>query len=202
MFDPNEEIIEEEIIAEEQYEEETIDISRVSKTVKGGKRLKFRVLIVAGNGNGLVGVGLGKSDQIPVAIQKAINSAKRDLIKVPLKGKTIPYDVKGKCGSTIVYLTPAVSGTGIIAGGAARKILDKAGIKDVIGKIYGSSNAVNVARATINALKQLDDPVVIAKMRGVTLKQLFGIWWLEDYYDKVGESKKKKRDNKTFKKSR
>ena len=181
MFDPSEEIIEEEIIAEEQYEEETIDISRVSKTVKGGKRLKFRVLIVAGNGNGLVGVGLGKSDQIPVAIQKAINSAKRDLIKVPLKGKTIPYDVKGKCGSTIVYLTPAVSGTGIIAGGAARKILDKAGIKDVIGKIYGSSNAVNVARATINALKQLDDPVVIAKMRGVTLKQLFGIWWLEDY---------------------
>lgn len=180
MFDPNDEIIEEEIITEEQYEEETIDISRVAKTVKGGKRLKFRVLIVTGNGNGLVGVGLGKSDQIPLAIQKAINSAKRDLIKVPLKGKTIPYDVKGKCGSTVVYLAPAVSGTGIIAGGAARKILDKAGIKDVIGKIYGSSNGVNVAKATIDALKQLKDPVEIAKMRGITLKQLFGIWWLED----------------------
>jgi len=180
MFDPIDEIIEEEIITEEQYEEETINISRVSKTVKGGKRLKFRVLIVVGNGNGLVGVGLGKSDQIPVAIQKAINSAKRDLIRVPLKGKTIPYDVRGKCGSTVVYLAPAVSGTGIIAGGATRKILDKAGVKDVIGKIYGSSNAVNVAKATINALKQLKDPVEIAKMRGVTLKQLFGIWWREE----------------------
>lgn len=175
MFDPNDEIIEEEIVTEEQYEEETIDISRVAKTVKGGKRLKFRVLVVTGTGNGLVGIGLGKSDQIPLAVQKAINSAKRDLIKIPLKRKTIPYDVKGKCGSTVVFLAPAVSGTGIIAGGAVRKILDKAGVKDVIGKIYGSSNAVNVAKATINALKQLKDPVELANVRGVTIKQLFGL---------------------------
>jgi small subunit ribosomal protein S5 len=176
MIDSKDEIIEEEeIISEEQYEEETLEISRVSKTVKGGKRLKFRVLVVIGSESGLVGIGLGKSDQIPQAIQKAINSAKRDLIRVPLKARTIPYDVIGKCGSTRVFLAPAVSGTGIIAGGAVRKILDKAGVKDVIGKIYGSSNAVNVAKATINALKQLRDPVEIAKVRGVTLKQLFGL---------------------------
>jgi len=175
MFGPNDEVIEEEIVSEEQYEEETIDISRVAKTVKGGKRLKFRVLVVAGNNNGLVGIGLGKSDQIPLAVQKAINSAKRDLIKVPTKARTIPYDVKGKCGSTTVFLAPAVSGTGIIAGGAVRKILDKAGIKDVIGKIHGSSNAVNVAKATMDALKQLKNPAEIANMRGITLKQLFGL---------------------------
>jgi len=170
------EFIEEEIsISEEEFEEETIDISRVSKTVKGGKRLKFRIILVVGNRNGIVGVGLGKSDQIPVAIQKAVNSAKRDLIKIPFKNRTIPFDIKGKCGSTTVYLAPAVSGTGIIAGGAVRKILDKAGIKDVIGKIFGSTNSVNVSKATIVALKQLVDPVDIAKLRGITLKQLFGL---------------------------
>jgi small subunit ribosomal protein S5 len=172
----HDDIIEEELsISEEQFEEETIDISRVSKTVKGGKRLKFRVIIVIGNRNGLVGIGLGKSDQIPVAIQKGVNTAKRDLIKIPLKNRTIPFDIKGKCGSTVVYLAPAVSGTGIIAGGAVRKILDKAGIKDVIGKIFGSTNSVNVSKATIVALRQLVDPIDIAKLRGITLKQLFGL---------------------------
>lgn len=168
-------IEEEEIVSEEQFEEETLEITRVSKTVKGGKRLKFRVIVAIGNGKGMVGIGLGKSDQIPLAIQKAMNTAKRDLVFVPLKGRTIPYDIRGKCGSTEVFLAPAVSGTGIIAGGAVRKILDKAGIKDVIGKIYGSSNAVNVSKATIDALKQLRDPVDIAKARGITLKQLFGL---------------------------
>jgi small subunit ribosomal protein S5 len=172
----HDDIIEEDLsISEEQFEEETIDISRVAKTVKGGKRLKFRVIIVIGNRNGTVGIGLGKSDQIPVAIQKGVNTAKRDLIKIPLKNRTIPFDIKGKCGSTVVYLAPAVSGTGIIAGGAVRKILDKAGIKDVIGKIFGSTNSVNVSKATIVALKQLVDPIDIAKLRGITLKQLFGL---------------------------
>jgi small subunit ribosomal protein S5 len=170
------EIIEEDAIEDvEQFEEATIDISRVSKTVKGGKSMKFRVLMVVGNNNGLVGIGLGKSDQIPNAINKAISSAKRELIKVPVKKNTIPYDVKGKEGSTTVFLAPAVAGTGIIAGGSVRKILEKVGIKDVVAKIYGSHNAVNTARATIDALNQLQDPVDVAKFRGVTLKQLFGL---------------------------
>jgi small subunit ribosomal protein S5 len=162
-------------LTEEQFEEETIDISRVSKTVKGGKRMKFRVLIVVGTGKGSVGIGLGKSDQIPNAINKAINTAKRELIHVPLKTSTIPYDVKGRQGSTVVFLAPAVPGTGIIAGGSVRKILEKVGIKDVVGKIYGSHNAVNTARATIDALSQLMGPVEISKLRGISLKQLFGL---------------------------
>lgn len=171
-----EEIIEEDIsLTEEQFEEETIDISRVSKTVKGGKRMKFRVLIVVGTGKGLVGIGLGKSDQIPNAINKAVSSAKRELIRVPLKSSTIPYDVKGRQGSTAVFLAPAVPGTGIIAGGSVRKILEKVGVKDVVAKIYGSHNAVNTARATINALSQLMDPVEITKLRGISFKQLFGL---------------------------
>ncbi len=166
---------EEIVIAEEQFEEEIINISRVSKTVKGGKRMKFRVLMVVGNNNGLVGIGLGKSDQIPNAINKAINSAKRELIRVPVRGSTIPFDVKGKLGATTVFLAPAVPGTGLIAGGSVRKILEKVGIKDVIAKIYGSHNAINTARATIVALSQMMDPVDLAKLRGVSLKQLFGI---------------------------
>ena len=176
MIKAKDEIIEDELTTEEeQFEEETIDISRVSKTVKGGKRMKFRVLIVVGTGKGLVGIGLGKSDQIPNAINKAISSAKRELIRVPLKNATIPYDVKGKQGSTVVFLAPAVPGTGIIAGGSVRKILEKVGVKDVVAKIYGSHNAVNTARATIDALSQLMDPVEIAKLRGTSLKQLFGL---------------------------
>jgi len=176
MIKPKNNVIEDEIATEEElFEEETIDISRVSKTVKGGKRMKFRVLIVVGTGKGLVGIGLGKSDQIPNAINKAISSAKRELIRVPLKNSTIPYDVKGKQGATVVFLAPAVAGTGIIAGGSVRKILEKVGVKDVVAKIYGSHNAVNTARATIDALSQLMDPIEIAKLRGTSLKQLFGL---------------------------
>ncbi len=163
------------VISEEQFQEEIVNIARVSKTVKGGKRMKFRVLMVVGNGSGLVGIGLGKSDQIPNAITKAINAAKRELIRVPVRGTTIPYDVRGKLGSTTVYLAPAVPGTGLIAGGSVRKILEKVGVKDVIAKIYGSHNAINTARATISALSQLMDPVDLAKLRDLSLKQLFGI---------------------------
>ncbi len=163
------------VIDEEQFQEEIVNISRVSKTVKGGKRMKFRVLMVVGNNNGLVGIGLGKSDQIPNAINKGINAAKRELIKVPIRGNTIPFDVKGRLGSSIVYLSPAVPGTGLIAGGSVRKILEKAGIKDVIAKINGSHNAISTARATIDGLSQLIDPVELAKLRGISLKQLFGI---------------------------
>ena len=169
----SEEVIEEE--AADQFEEEIIHINRVSKTVKGGKRMKFRVLMVVGNRQGTVGIGIGKSDQIPNGIRKAINGAKREMVEFPIRKGTLPYDVIGRQGSAKVYLFPAVPGTGIIAGGSVRKILEKAGITDVVAKIIGSHNAVNTARATINALEQLQDPVEVSKQRGVPMKQLFGI---------------------------
>ncbi|MCK5848407.1 MAG: 30S ribosomal protein S5 [Caldisericia bacterium] len=159
----------------ETFEEEIVHINRVSKTVKGGKRMKFRILMVVGNRQGKVGIGIGKSDQIPNGIRKAVNSAQREMIEFPLRKGTLPHDVIGKQGSAKVYLFPAVPGTGIIAGGSVRKILEKAGITDVVAKIIGSHNAVNTARATIDALNQLKDPVVVAKQRGISMKQLFGL---------------------------
>ena len=159
----------------EAFEEEIVHINRVSKTVKGGKRMKFRILMVVGNRQGKVGIGIGKSDQIPNGIRKAVNSAQREMIEFPLRKGTLPHDVIGKQGSARVYLFPAVPGTGIIAGGSVRKILEKAGITDVVAKIIGSHNAVNTARATIDALTQLKDPVVVAKQRGISMKQLFGL---------------------------
>ena len=159
----------------EQFEEEIIHINRVSKTVKGGKRMKFRVLMVVGNRHGKVGFGIGKSDQIPNGIRKAVNGAKREMIEFPLRKGTLPCDVIGRQGSVKVYLFPAVPGTGIIAGGSVRKILEKAGVTDVVAKIIGSHNAVNTARATIDALEQLKDPVDVSKQRGISMKQLFGL---------------------------
>lgn len=137
------------------YEEQLIQVRRVAKVTKGGKRLKFRALVVVGDGNGKVGVGLGKASEVPDAIRKAVNRAKKDSIEIPLKGTTIPHEVWGKWGAAKVFLKPAVPGTGIIAGGPVRAILQKAGVKDVLSKSFGSNNQVNVAFATIEALKSL-----------------------------------------------
>jgi len=137
------------------YEEQLIQIRRVAKVTKGGKRLKFRALVVVGDGSGKVGVGLGKASEVPDAIRKAVNRAKKDSIEIPLKGTTIPHEVWGKWGAAKVFLKPAVPGTGIIAGGPVRAILQKAGVKDVLSKSFGSNNQVNVAFATIEALKSL-----------------------------------------------
>ncbi len=137
------------------YEEQLIQVRRVAKVTKGGKRLKFRALVVVGDGAGKVGVGLGKASEVPDAIRKAVNRAKKDSIEIPLKGTTIPHEVWGKWGAAKVFLKPAVPGTGIIAGGPVRAILQKAGVKDVLSKSFGSNNQVNVAFATMEALKNL-----------------------------------------------
>jgi small subunit ribosomal protein S5 len=137
------------------YEEQLIQVRRVAKVTKGGKRLKFRALVVVGDGNGKVGVGLGKASEVPDAIRKAVNRAKKDSIEIPLKGTTIPHEIWGKWGAAKVFLKPAVPGTGIIAGGPVRAILQKAGVKDVLSKSFGSNNQVNVAFATMEALKNL-----------------------------------------------
>lgn len=157
------------------FEEQIVKIDRVSKTVKGGKRMRFRVLVVVGNKDeGTVGVALGKAKEIPVAIRKAVTKAKRDMVKVPIRGTTIPHDIVSRTGGSKVYLAPAVPGTGIIAGGVVRMVLEKAGLKDVISKSHGSSNAMNLAKTTLKAIRDLKDPKEYAKMRGITVAQMFG----------------------------
>jgi small subunit ribosomal protein S5 len=133
-------------------------INRVSKVVKGGKRLSFSALTVTGDGNGHVGIGVGKANEVPGAISKANTIAKKSLIKVPLAGATIPYEIRAKFGAARVLLKPAAPGTGIIAGGSVRVVLEAAGVKDVLTKSLGSANRINVAKAAILALSQLKQP--------------------------------------------
>jgi small subunit ribosomal protein S5 len=136
--------------------------------MKGGKRLRFSALVVTGDGNGCVGIALGKANEVPLAINKASAIAKKNLIKVPLAGTTIPYEVKVKFGAAQVLLKPAAAGTGIIAGGSVRAVLEAAGIKDILTKSLGSANRINVAKATILALSRLKDPKEeLARRRGV-----------------------------------
>ncbi|MCD6453107.1 MAG: 30S ribosomal protein S5 [Dehalococcoidales bacterium] len=145
-----------------------VNINRVSKVVKGGKRMSFSALMVVGDGNGYVGVGTGKAKEVPLAISKASTNAKRNLIRVPMKGATIPHQIKVKFGAAVVLLKPAAPGTGIIAGSSIRAVMESAGIKDILTKSLGSSNRVNMAKATILALKQLRDPeAVLAKRKPV-----------------------------------
>ena len=132
-------------------------INRVSKVVKGGKRLSFSALVVTGDGNGHVGIGVGKAKEVPAAISKASATAKKNLIKVPLAGVTIPHEIEVKFGATRVLLKPAAPGTGIIAGSSARAVIEAAGIKDILSKSLGSSNRINMAKAAMLALSQLKD---------------------------------------------
>ncbi|MSO50184.1 MAG: 30S ribosomal protein S5 [Acidobacteria bacterium] len=151
-----------------------VNIGRVTKVVKGGKNMSFSALVVVGDGAGVVGFGIGKAKEVPSAIKKAIEAAKKALIRVPMTGSSIPHPVLGKFGAGAVLLKPAPDGTGIIAGGAVRAVVESAGIHNVLTKSLGSANHHNVVRATFDALSRLKDPSAIARLRGKELEDLVG----------------------------
>ncbi|MFL2721150.1 MAG: 30S ribosomal protein S5 [Gammaproteobacteria bacterium] len=153
-------------------EEKLVEVNRVAKVVKGGRIFGFTALTVVGDGNGRVGFGRGKAKEVPIAIQKAMEDARRSLVDVELNGSTLWYPVKAKHGSAKVYMQPASEGTGIIAGGAMRAVLELAGVQNVLAKCYGSTNPVNVVRATINALRKMESPESVAMRRGKTVEQI------------------------------
>ena len=151
-----------------------VSISRVTKVVKGGKNLSFSALVVVGDGHGVVGFGIGKAKEVPSAIKKAIEAAKKSLVRVPMAGTSIPHPVLGFFGAGEVLLKPAPEGTGIIAGGAVRAVVESAGISNVLTKSIGSANPHNVVRATFAALGLLKDPATVARLRGKELEELVG----------------------------
>jgi small subunit ribosomal protein S5 len=151
-----------------------VSISRVTKVVKGGKNLSFSALVVIGDGHGVVGFGIGKAKEVPSAIKKAIEAAKKALVRVPMAGTSIPHPVLGHFGAGQVLLKPAPDGTGIIAGGAVRAVVESAGISNVLTKSIGSANAHNVVRATFAALGMLKDPATVARLRGKELEEMMG----------------------------
>ena len=154
--------------------EKVVTINRVSKTVKGGRIFKFAALVVVGDGNGIVGFGLGKSGEVPDAIRKGIEDAKKNLIKVSLRGTTIPHEIVGEFGAGRVLMKPAAPGTGVIAGGPVRSVIEMAGIKDIRTKCLRSNNACNVVRATINGLASCASAKEVAEKRGKTVKEILG----------------------------
>ena len=159
---------------EKEFVEKLVTLKRTSKTVKGGRRMSFAALTVVGDQNGRVGYGFGKANDVSEAIKKSIDKAKKNLITMPIKNGTIPHDVIGKYKSSSVLLKPACSGTGIIAGGAVRAILEAAGATDVLSKSLGSSTSVNVVRATFDAIAHMMNDGSVAKNRGKTLDELWG----------------------------
>ncbi|MBO5447751.1 MAG: 30S ribosomal protein S5 [Ruminococcus sp.] len=156
-----------------ELEEKVVAINRVSKTVKGGRIMKFSALVVVGDGNGIVGFGIGKSGEVPDAIRKAIQDARKNLIRISLRGTTIPHEIVGKFGAGEVLMKPAAPGTGVIAGGPVRAVVEMAGIKDIRTKSLRSNNPCNVVRATINGLAGVRSADKIAELRGKAVKEIF-----------------------------
>ena len=154
--------------------EKLVQVNRVAKTVKGGRIFAFTALTVVGDGKGRVGFGRGKAREVPQAIQKAMEAARRNMINVDLNGTTIQYPVKANHGASKVYMQPASDGTGVIAGGAMRSVLELAGVQNVLAKCYGSTNHVNVVRATFNALKGIQSPETVAAKRGKSVEEILG----------------------------
>jgi small subunit ribosomal protein S5 len=176
----------------QQYEERTINVNRVAKVVKGGRRFSFAALMVIGDGNGNVGLGYGKAKEAGLAVQKGIEEARKNMFEVPLAGTTITHPVLGEAGAGRVLLKPASPGTGVIAGGAARAILEMAGVKDILAKSLGSSNSINVAHATIAGLRALRRPEEIAALRGKSPEEVVPGGVLRAYNER-------KRNNTLFK---
>jgi small subunit ribosomal protein S5 len=169
---------------EGQLEERVIAINRVAKVVKGGRRFSFTALVVVGDGAGNVGLGYGKAKEVPAAIQKGMEEARKNLFSVPLAGSTITHQVTGEHDAARVLLKPAAPGTGVIAGGAARAILESAGVQDVLAKSLGSSNAINVSRATIAGLQTLKRPEQVAEMRGKSPEEVSSAGMLRAYQER------------------
>jgi small subunit ribosomal protein S5 len=160
--------------SEGKFEERVVRVNRVAKVVKGGRRFSFSAIVVVGDGNGLVGAGLGKAGEVPEAIRKGVEQAKKNVIRVPMAGTTIPHRVDVGYGASKVMLKPASAGTGVIAGGAVRAVVEAAGIRDILSKNYGSNNPVNVVKAAIKGLESLRSPEDQARARGKTIEDFLG----------------------------
>lgn len=157
-----------------EFKEKLVNVNRVTKVVKGGRNFRFSALVVIGDEKGRVGAGMGKATEIPEAIRKAVEAAKKNLVTVPFKDTTIPHEVTGKFGTGKVLLLPAPEGTGVIAGGPARAVLELCGIKDIRTKSYGTSNPINMVKATLEGLSQLRSAEQVAKLRGKTVEEILG----------------------------